>query len=201
MFTGIVEATGRVRSLRKTRRGARLEIDGPFEVPVGASIAVSGVCLTALGGLRFDVIPETLRRTTLGSLRPGDRVNLERAMKSGARLDGHLVQGHVDGTGAVLRAGAVLEIGVDGRVAPYLAPKGSITVDGVSLTIVEAAADRFTVALIPHTRKITTLGRVRRGSLVNLEADVLMKLARTPKSSRISMAFLRKAGFAAGSKR
>ncbi len=201
MFTGIVEAVGRVTAVRRTRHGRRLEISGPFEVPDGASVAVQGVCLTALGGLAFDAIPETLSRSTLGGLKRGDRVNLERALPASGRLDGHVVQGHVDGTGRILRisrkrGGVEMEIGVDGRTAPYLVPKGSITVDGVSLTIADAGTDSFTVALIPHTLAVTTLGRARRGDLVNLEADVLVKLARRPKPSRITRAFLRRAGFA-----
>ena len=197
MFTGIVEAVGRVAALRRTRAGARLEIEAPFEVPDGASIAVAGVCLTAIGGLRFDVVPETLSRTTLGSLKPGVKVNLERAMKAVDRLDGHVVQGHVDGTGVVrARRGSTLEIGVDGGVAPYLVPKGSIALDGVSLTVVEAGPDHFTVALVPYTLSHTTLGGLRRAARVNLEADILVKLARRQRPSRITKAFLRKAGFA-----
>src|SRR5882672_7755565 len=137
MFTGIVEATGRVRAARRTSKGVRLEIEGPWTIPSGASVAVGGVCLTALEGkeLAFDVIPETLKRTTLGGLRPGARVNLERALAAGARLDGHIVQGHVDGTGVVeslsRKGGAVtLTVKVPPALAGLIVPKGSIAIDG-----------------------------------------------------------------------
>ena len=201
MFTGIIEATGRVGSFRKTKRGARLDIAAPWSVPAGASVAVSGVCLTALdgGGLAFDVVPETLSRSTLGGLKPGSRVNLERAMPAGARLDGHVVQGHVDGRGVVesltRRAGAVtLEIRFPDALADQIVPKGSITVDGVSLTVVDVENGRFSIALIPTTLRLTTLGRLKRGDAVNLETDVLLK--RPKPKSRVTLALLKKAGFA-----
>lgn len=203
MFTGIIEAIGRVRAVRKTAKGVWLEVEPPWRVPAGASVAVSGVCLTARPGkgLAFDVIPETLRRTALGRLRPRARVNLERAMVAGGRLDGHIVQGHVDGVGSVVsksRKGGEVALGI---VAPpelrsQIVPKGSIAVDGVSLTVVDVADGRFSVALIPTTLARTTLGRLRKGDRVNLETDVLAKYAGKRAESRVTLALLRKAGFA-----
>jgi riboflavin synthase len=185
MFTGIVEAAGRVRAIRRTSKGLRLEVTGPWRVPIGSSVAVSGVCLTSVAdkGLAFDVIPETLKRTTLGRLKPGARVNLERALAAGARLDGHIVQGHVDGTGVVeslsRKGGAVtLAVRPPEALADQIVAKGSIAVDGVSLTVVEWNEGKFTVALIPTTLRLTTLGRLRKGDKVNLETDVLAKYAR-----------------------
>jgi len=202
MFTGIVEATGRVRAARRTSRGLRLEVEGPWKVSAGASVSISGACLTALDGdgLRFDVIPETLKRTTLGALRTGGRVNLERALASGARLDGHVVQGHVDGKGAVeslSRNGreVILEIRVGPELANQIVAKGSIAVDGVSLTVVEVEDGRFSVALIPTTLKRTTLGKLRKGDRVNIETDVLAKYAQQKRNSRITLKLLKKAGF------
>lgn len=191
MFTGIVERTGRVLS-----PGRRLAVDtGWTDLRTGESVAVGGVCLTVarLDGPRagFDVVPETTRRTTLGSLRKGDRVNLERALRAGDRLSGHVVQGHVDGTGIVVRTGATLRI--QSPLAAQLVSKGSVAVDGVSLTVVDADSETFSIALIPTTRRITTLGRLRRGQRVNIETDVLLKKAHPPNA--ITVAFLRKAGF------
>lgn len=201
MFTGIVEATGRVTAVRPTREGVRLEVERPWRVPAGASVAVSGVCLTALEGkgLTFDVIPETLSKTTLGSLRPGDRVNLERAVAAGARLDGHIVQGHVDGRGAVRslarKNGAVtLAVRTPRGISDQIVPKGSIAVDGVSLTVVDVTDGGFTVALIPTTLRRTTLGRLRPGAAVNLETDLLLKGAK--KKPGVTLALLKRAGFA-----
>jgi riboflavin synthase len=191
MFTGIVERTGRV-----VRPGRRLEIEtGYDDLKGGESVCVSGVCLTVARrtGTRagFDVVPETISRTTLGTLRRGDAVNLERALRAGDRLGGHVVQGHVDGTGRVARAGAVLRI--ETSLAAQLVPKGSVAVDGVSLTVVEAGTDFFTVALIPTTRRLTTLGKLRRGARVNVEVDVTLK--KKSRASRITREFLERAGF------
>ena len=199
MFTGIIESLGRVGAVRRTKQGVRINVAAPWTVAPGASVAVNGVCLTAVEGLSFDVVPETLSRTTLGALKTGARVNLERAMRAGARLDGHIVQGHVDGRGIVeglVRAsGAVtLAIRFPAALADQIVPKGSITVDGVSLTVVDVEDGRFTVALIPTTLKLTTLGKLRRGDAVNLETDVLLKRPKRP--SRVTLAFLKKAGFA-----
>ena len=189
MFTGIVEELGEVVELALAPSGdaARLTVRGPVVVAdatPGASIAIDGCCLTvtACDGETFsaDVMAETLRRTTVEELRPGDRVNLERAVTAGTRLGGHLVQGHVDAVGHVVGRDSgehwdVVTISMPRDLAPYLVDKGSITVDGVSLTVVEAGRDRFTVSLIPETLARTTLGHKRVGDTVNLEADVLAK--------------------------
>lgn len=191
MFTGIIERQGRVAAPGRKLRVAT----GWTDLKFGESVAVQGVCLTVarLEGdvAGFDLVAETLSRTTLGDLRSGDRVNLERALRASDRLSGHLVQGHVDGTGLVARAGSMLH--VETPLAAQLVPKGSVAVDGVSLTVVDADPGKFTVALIPTTRRITTLGRVRKGSRVNVELDVLLKRGR--KQSRITREFLKRAGF------
>lgn len=186
MFTGIVELMGSVLDAREQPTGRRLVIsaDGIHPIATGASIAVNGVCLTAVdfeGGLAVDVIPETLSRTNLGDLRSGDEVNLERAMPAHGRFDGHIVQGHVDGTGVVARVteddnGVVMRVEADGDLLNYVVEKGSITVDGVSLTVASFDSDGwFQVALIPHTLEVTTLGLRNPGEVVNLEVDVLAK--------------------------
>ena len=191
MFTGIVERTGRV-----ARPGKRLVLDtGWTDLAHGESVAVAGVCLTVAQrsdtAAQFDLVSETLKKTNLGALRRGDRVNLERALRHGDRLSGHLVQGHVEGTGRVTQSGRTLRVETD--LAPQMIPKGSITVDGVSLTIVDVDPDAFTVALIPTTRRITTLGKVRKGARVNLELDLMTK--RPGRVSKITREFLQKAGF------
>ena len=187
MFTGIVEELGTVAELESAADSARLTIHGPLvtsDAEHGASIAVNGVCLTVVthGDERFsvDVMAETLSRSSLGGLRPGDRVNLERAMAASSRFGGHVVQGHVDGTGTI-RARTpgerweVVEVSLPGELAPYVVEKGSITVDGVSLTVVGVADGAFTVSLIPTTLELTTLGTTGVGEPVNLEVDVLAK--------------------------
>lgn len=187
MFTGLVEEAGRVEEVRAAAAGARLVVaaravlDG---LAVGDSVAVNGACLTAVevtgAGFAVDCVAETLRRTALGALAAGDRVNLERPMRLGDRLDGHLVQGHVDGVGTVAGASAegestVLEVAAPAPILRYVVEKGSIAVDGVSLTVAARRADAFTVALIPHTMAVTTLGPGAVGRAVNLEVDVLAK--------------------------
>jgi riboflavin synthase len=184
MFTGIVRERGRVASSEEGTDGLRLEIDAPetaAQLEIGDSVSISGACLTATavsnGGFSVTAVAETLARTTLGRLSAEDEVNLETAARVGDPLGGHLVQGHVDGLG---RVAAVSE---DGRVwieaAPeilrYCVEKGSITVDGVSLTIAGLREDAFEVALIPHTLEVTTLGTLQPGDEVNLEVDVLAK--------------------------
>ena len=191
MFTGIVERTGRV-----VAPGRRLVVDtGWTDLALGESVAVAGVCLTVarLRGsvAEFDLVAETLKKTSLGDLRRADRVNLERALRHGDRISGHLVQGHVEGTGRVARSGAVLRVETD--LAAQMIPKGSIAVDGVSLTIVDVEEDAFTIALIPTTRRITTLGKIRKGARVNLELDLMTK--KPTKVSGITREFLRQAGF------
>lgn len=187
MFTGIVETIGTI--LETSMRGdvTRFVIEAPTildGVKLGDSVAVNGTCLTVTqindASLVFDAIPETLLCTNLGELCMGSRVNLERAMRAGARLDGHIVQGHVDTTGhvrAIERRGDdvrfAVECGAD--FAELLVEKGSITIDGVSLTVVNVEASAFDVALIPHTLQVTILGERKVGDRVNLEADILGK--------------------------
>jgi riboflavin synthase len=173
MFTGIVREVGRVVEFD----GLRLVVDAATKAESGDSIAVEGVCLTVLDGSRlaFDVVPETLSRTTLGGLRPGDRVNIEPALRVGDPLGGHNVQGHVDGIGHVRSIGEPVWIDAPAGILRYCIEKGSITVDGVSLTIAAIDDAGFAVALIPHTLTATTLGELEPGDPVNLEADVLAK--------------------------
>ena len=187
MFTGIVETVGSVRAIERRGAKAELVIEGAAVVPgtkIGDSVAVNGTCLTvtAIAGdaLHFEAVQETLDRSSLGALGPGSAVNLERAMRADGRLDGHIVQGHVDGTGRVRelrRAGADVKLFVecDAEFAGLLVEKGSVAIDGVSLTVVGVAPGGFDVALIPHTLAVTTLGRLAPGMAVNLEADVLGK--------------------------
>ncbi len=190
MFTGIVEELGTVRAITPNEGGARLEIGADVvlgDIEMGASIAVNGCCLTVVAfdtDARWwaaDAVTETITRTNLGDLRAGSAVNLERPMRLGDRLGGHLVQGHVDGTGAVaakdmLADGSMmLRVDAPAAVLRYVVSKGSITIDGVSLTVVEVEAPRFSVALIPHTQLVTTLGATPIGARVNLEIDVIAK--------------------------
>ena len=190
MFTGIVEELGELLGRDERPDAALFAIRGPLassDARPGDSIAVNGVCLTVVGvdGEVFtvDVIGETLRRSSLGPARIGDRLNLERAAKLGHRLGGHLVQGHVDGTGTVLSRTApqqgapweLVRIGMPTGLARYVVEKGSITVDGISLTVIEVGINDFSVGLIPTTRELTTLGLRRPGELVNLEVDVIAK--------------------------
>ena len=187
MFTGIVEELGEIVDIEHRGESAVMVIRGPRVVAdarLGDSIAVSGVCLTVVGvdGPSFgaDVMAETLKRSTLGSLQPGDRVNLERAVPAGGRLGGHIVQGHVDGTGVLLartpgEAWDSVRFGMPADLARYVAEKGSVTVDGVSLTVSAVGPDFFEVGLIPTTLADTTLGAAAVGDAVNLEVDVLAK--------------------------
>ncbi|GAA3868479.1 riboflavin synthase [Streptomyces sedi] len=187
MFTGIVEELGEVVAVERLGDSARLRLRAATVVEDaahGSSIAVNGVCLTVVewddAGFTADVMAETLDRSNLAGLAPGDVVNLERPMALGGRLGGHLVQGHVDGTAEVLtrepgERWESVTFTLPSRLARYVVEKGSITVDGVSLTVVEAGPDRFAVGLIPTTLDLTTLGRRRPGDLVNLEVDLLAK--------------------------
>jgi riboflavin synthase len=187
MFTGIVVDRGEVRRAKRSGGILELEIESAStarDLSIGDSVAVNGVCLTATatGRKRFsaEAIPETLARTTLGSVRKGDVVNLELAARLGDRIGGHLVQGHVDGTAEALRVerdeGAKrMWFGLDEGLLEFLVPKGSITLDGVSLTLVEVGRTSFQVAIIPHTLDATTLGDVRPGTAVNVEVDLVAK--------------------------
>jgi riboflavin synthase len=188
VFTGIVEGLGSV--IRLARRGGaiRVEVQAPREIAaslkIGDSISVNGTCVTvteiADDVFAADLVPETLGRTNLGTLQGGDEVNLERPLSANGRLDGHIVQGHIDVVGLVrsrrkVGAQELLEINVPFELTRYLAPKGSVSVDGVSLTVVDVNKDRFRVALIPHTIATTTLGKKVQGQAVNVEVDVLSK--------------------------
>jgi riboflavin synthase len=187
MFTGLVEELGRVTARDDLGDSVRLSVAGPLvttDTRPGDSVAVNGVCLTAVevSGDSFsaDVMKETLVRSSLGGLVEGHPVNLERAAALGDRMGGHLVQGHVDGTGSVLERipgerWELVRISLPSALARYLVEKGSITVDGISLTVVEADADSFTVSLIPETLARTTLGSSPVGAVVNLEVDVVAK--------------------------
>jgi riboflavin synthase len=184
VFTGIVEALGRVTFVGATKAGRRISVAVPWPVKLGESVAVNGTCLTAIAShpstATFDVIPESLKRTNLGRVKRGDGVNLERSLAAGGRFGGHFVQGHVDGTArvtAVTRSkGAVtMRVEVDHTLATLMVAKGYVALDGVSLTLVEVGEEFFTVALIPTTLKLTTLGRAARGALVNVEVDILGK--------------------------
>ena len=178
MFTGIVEELGQLESLRdgRLRISATLVID---EAEIGESIAVNGCCLTVVafgeGWWEADVSDETISRTSLASLSGGDGVNLERAVRASDRLGGHIVQGHVDAVGEIVEPVPDLRVRVPDVLLRYLVEKGSVTVDGVSLTIVDALDDGFTVAIIPHTAAVTTLGAKQPGDLVSLEVDVMAK--------------------------
>jgi riboflavin synthase len=187
MFTGIVEELGTVEHVEDQGDAVRLTIGAKTvldDVRPGDSIAVNGCCLTVVdstaGTWTADVMRETLDQTSLRGARPGDRVNLERAVTPTTRLGGHIVQGHVDGVGQVMSREPsehweVVEISMPTSLAKYVVHKGSITVDGVSLTVVAATEDRFTVSLIPETLTRTTLGHRRPGDLVNLETDVIAR--------------------------
>jgi riboflavin synthase len=185
LFSGIVEAVGDVRRIERGAAGARFSIAAPFsDLSLGESVCVSGVCLTVVdtpaGSFDADVSAETLRRSTLGGLGEGSAVNLERSLRLGDRLSGHLVFGHVDGIGRLERRtpegdSALYEFSAPPGVARYLVEKGSVAVNGISLTVFGCAAERFTVAVIPHTARVTTLGRLAIGEAVNLESDMIAK--------------------------
>jgi riboflavin synthase len=222
MFTGIIEGLGTVVGVTPGQQGQALTIAADFDLTgtkLGDSIAVDGACLTAvkLAGRTFtvDVSPESLRRTTLGGLKSGGRVNLERALRLGDRLDGHLVSGHVDGIGRVVerrREGnaIVIRIGVPAELADYMIEKGSVAVAGTSLTINRCDAASFEVSIIPHTAHLTTIGTCRVGRRVNIETDMIGKYVRkfvrggrgdaqeatggTP-SKGVDLNFLQKTGF------
>ena len=187
MFTGIVRERGRIAAVDGAAGGIRIDVDAPAtarDAGVGDSVSINGCCLTVVevldGHLRFDAVPETLSRSNLGALGTGSQVNLEPALRAGDALGGHYVQGHVDAVGAVrsLRVegeGARLSIEAPVDVLRYCVEKGSITVEGVSLTIAELEPDAFSVALVPYTLAVTTLGDLQPADPVNLEVDALAK--------------------------
>lgn len=213
MFTGIVERTGTITSTRQQAGGRELRIDaGPIarDCILGASVCLSGVCLTVThidsDQLTFDVITETLCKTTLGNKRVGDMVNLERSLSVGDRLDGHFVQGHIDGKAVVDRIHRsaqehVVWLRADTAVQPYLIPKGSVAVDGVSLTIAAVEKGTFSIALIPTTLDRTTLSSLTAGDAVNIESDIITRtivhrLEEMRTGGGLSLGTLREAGYA-----
>lgn len=187
MFTGLIETTGRVTVFNRRGEAGLLTVQSPLpaaEIAIGDSIAVNGACLTVIekgsDSLTFDVSPESITRTTIGKLRGGSRVNLERALKLGDRLGGHIVSGHIDCCGQVsrseLRSGNhLLQITLPAGHARYLVEKGSVTIDGISLTVNTVSQDGFTVNIIPHTFVSTTLEQLRTGDAVNIETDIIGK--------------------------
>ncbi|HEV8387219.1 MAG TPA: riboflavin synthase [Nitrososphaera sp.] len=189
MFTGIIEGTAAVKSVSKVRNGAdtllRIRLGKLGRgLKTGDSVSVSGACLTvsklSKGDAEFQMVAETVRRTSLGSLKPSDKVNIERSLKVGERLEGHFVLGHVDGTGTVddiveKPTETTIWIQLDDKLAKSVVPKGSIAVDGVSLTLVDIDGEKVSISLIPHTLKMTTLGERSKGDMVNIETDILGK--------------------------
>lgn len=188
MFTGLVEELGRVIALDPIGDGIRLRIDAVAvldDIEMGASIAVNGVCLTVVdfddSGFAVDAVPETMERSSLGTLEPGSSVNLERSVRASDRLGGHIVQGHVDATTTILKIESYddgswrYHFVLDEGLAPYVVEKGSITIDGISLTVASLEAGSFSIAVIPHTAQVTTLGAKEVGAVVNVEVDVLAK--------------------------
>jgi riboflavin synthase len=187
MFTGIIEGLGRIAAIRPSGQGKRLSVEADFDlsgIKIGDSISVSGACLTAvqITARRFDVdvSPETLARTTLGAARVGERVNLERALRLSDRIDGHLVSGHIDDTGVIDGREAagnavIVAVAVPVALTRYMIVKGSVAVDGISLTINSLEPDHFSVSIIPHTAELTTIGFKRKGERVNIETDMIGK--------------------------
>lgn len=215
MFTGIVEEIGTIRAVRRGAHSSVLSIGAELvlsDLKVGDSVAVNGVCLTATGrdrdGFTADVMHETLDRSSLGTLVPGSSVNLERAMAADGRFGGHIVSGHIDGTGTVAATrrddNAIwYTIRTEPKLLRYVVEKGSITVDGISLTVASVEAGQFSVSLIPHTAAVTVLGQKRQGDVVNLETDILGKYvekllqpqAEVPSGRGITLEFLAQNGF------
>jgi riboflavin synthase len=191
MFTGLVEGRGCVVGLHPDGAAVRLVLEFPAEIApgisIGESIAINGCCLTVVeiveDHISFEAGEETLSKTSLGQLQPGDFVNLERALPAGGRLGGHFVQGHVDGTGTVSKIErdgewTVMRFEVPEELSAVMVSKGSVTIDGVSLTLVDVTSTEFSIALIPHTLEVTTLGVRKVGDLVNIETDILGKYVR-----------------------
>lgn len=187
MFTGIVEELGTVRSIAAGAKAGKIAIAAQVvltDLHIGDSVAVNGICLTVVSfdktGFVADVMPETIKRTSFAELKGGSRVNLERALTLQSRLGGHIVSGHVDGVGTILEMkedenAVVIKISVPRNIVKYIIPKGSVTIDGISLTVVEVQDSWFSVSVIPHTRSVTSLGYKKAGSKVNIENDVISK--------------------------
>ena len=220
MFTGIIEGLGRIAAVRSEGQGRRTAIEADFSLDdtnIGDSISVSGACLTAvkIEGRRFevDVSPETLQTTTFGHVKVGDRVNLERALRFSDRIDGHLVSGHIDGTATLkhretLGNAIIITFEAATTLTRYMIVKGSVAVDGISLTINRCEGNSFSVSVIPYTADLTTVGLKNRGDRVNIETDMIGKYVerflasesvpgpqQTPGRARLDQAFLIKTGF------
>jgi len=213
MFTGLVEGVGEITGVSRLAEGLKLAVAPPFptgDLALGDSVAVAGACLTVVEissrTAAFEVSPETLARTTLALKKTGDRVNLEKALKLGDRLGGHLVTGHVDGKGALRErregpASLLLKFEMPGPLSRYVIEKGSIAIDGVSLTVNTCQGNAFTVNIIPHTVQKTTLARLRVGDEVNLETDIIGKYVekllggRTPEKTEVTAELLARHGF------
>jgi riboflavin synthase len=212
MFTGLIEDTGRVENFHRRGEAGLLTVETSLpiaEIAIGDSVAVNGACLTVTekGGraVTFDVSPESIARTTIGKLRIGNRVNLERALKLGDRLGGHIVSGHIDCCGRLIRienrsGNHQLQFSLPDQHARYLVEKGSVTIDGISLTINALSQDGFSVNIIPHTFTNTTLEKIRTGDEVNIETDIIGKYVERlvqpwKKGGDISMGFLAENGF------
>ena len=216
MFTGLVEELGRVKTITRTSQSVRLTINAVKvlqDVKIGDSIAVNGTCLTVVAysdnSFTADVMPETVNHTVLASLQAGYQVNLERCLRVGDRLGGHIVSGHVDGVGTIISKekkdiAIIVRISTKANILRYIVPKGSIAIDGTSLTVIEIGTDYFTVSLIPHTANLTTVGLKSLGEAVNIEIDIIGKyverLLNLPttqpsKSSHVTTDFLRNNGF------
>lgn len=213
MFTGIIENLGSVTYVKQTKTGLKLKIKFKNKISrlkLGESIAVDGVCLTAtevrLSGFTADVVQETLKATTLGHLRPGSDVHLERALRFGTRVGGHMIAGHVDGQGTVTRVfsegeSKILWVKIPVSIRDFCLPKGSIAINGVSLTLQEVSKEQVKIALVPHTLQATLLGTLTRTSLVNIEADLVSRYTSAVQKSETALmirqrtAFLRRRGF------
>lgn len=215
MFTGIIQATGTVRSIQRGSTSTHLMLDAPdLPRPItdGASVCVNGVCLTVTKSdptsLEFDVVPETLSRSTLGSLSVADRVNLEPSLRAGDPLDGHMVQGHIDGIAEVrdIRTGSgghIYTFAADGSLMPFMIPKGSVAIDGVSLTLADVGENTFSIALIPTTLAETTFGSLKVSDRVNVETDIvartivatMQRLQASHKGHALTMETLKEHGF------
>lgn len=216
MFTGIVEELGTIKSIVHGARSVKISVNAAKvlgDVQLGDSIAVNGVCLTvtnfAKDSFTADVMPETVRRTGLSFLKNGDSVNLERALCLNSRLGGHIVSGHVDGLGEIISLtkddnAVIVKIKTEENIARYIVEKGSVTLDGISLTVVESGRSSFSVSLIPHTAEVTTFGKKQAGDFVNIENDIIGKYVerllnfsevKNVPASNITMDFLAKHGF------